>query len=68
MNDIMYYQQFLNKTLFDRILLCSPHWTRTQYIDQAGFELQRSTCLCLPIVGYQGMNHHVQLKVVFIIK
>ena len=32
----------------DKGLLCKLDWIRTRYVEQAGLELKRSTCLSLP--------------------
>jgi hypothetical protein len=38
----------------DRVSLCSPGYLRTHCVDQAGLELQRSTCLCFPLILKQS--------------
>lgn len=39
-------------------MLCSPGCPGTQYADQTGIKLKRSTSLCLPSDGIKGMCHH----------
>ncbi|GAB1298665.1 Protein RFT1 homolog [Apodemus speciosus] len=51
----------------DRVSLCSPGCPGTHSVDQAGLELQKSTCLCLPSAGITGMRHHCPAQQVFLI-
>jgi hypothetical protein len=44
--------------LGDRVSLCSPGCPGTHSVDQAGLELRKSACLCLPSAGIKGMCHH----------
>lgn len=39
------------------VCLCSPVCPGTYSVDQAGFELNRSTCHCLP-TGIKGVHHN----------
>lgn len=34
-------------------------------VDLAGFELERSTCLCLPTAGINGVRHHTSPQKTF---
>ncbi|GAB1294594.1 DNA topoisomerase 2-binding protein 1 [Apodemus speciosus] len=38
-----------------RVSLCSPGCPGTHSVDQAGLELQKSACLCLPSAGIKGV-------------
>lgn len=55
------------RVFWDRILLCSPGYLGTQYIDQAGLGL---TEICLPLPpkyqGVTGVHHHSQLVFLFL--
>jgi hypothetical protein len=42
----------------DRVSLCSLGCPGTHSVDQAGLELKRSTCLCLPSAVIKGVHHH----------
>ena len=40
------------------VSLDSSGCPRTHYVDQAGLELKRSDCLCLPSIGIKGVHHY----------
>jgi hypothetical protein len=42
---------------WDRVSLCSPGSLGMHSVDQAGLELKRSACLCLPSAGIKGVRH-----------
>jgi hypothetical protein len=42
----------------DRVSLYSPGCPGTHFVDQAGLETQKSSCLCLPSAGIKGVRHH----------
>jgi hypothetical protein len=43
----------------DKVSMCSPECPTTHFVDQAGLELTRSTCLCLLNSATKGMHHHL---------
>ncbi|GAB1296005.1 Glutamine--fructose-6-phosphate aminotransferase [Apodemus speciosus] len=43
-----------------RVSLCSPGCPGTHSVDQAGLELKKSACLCLPSAGIKGVRHHAR--------
>lgn len=44
----------------DMVLFCSPGCPRTQYVDQADFEITESACLCLVSPGIKNVCYHAQ--------
>ena len=51
---ILFYFLFFQ----DRVSLCSPGCPEIYSVDQAGLELKKSTCLCLPSAGIKSVYHH----------
>jgi hypothetical protein len=49
----------------DRVSLCSPDCPGTLSVHQAGLELKKSACLCLPSAGITGMHHHCPAALFF---
>jgi hypothetical protein len=49
----------------DRVSLCSPGCPGSHSVGQAGLELKRSTCLCLPSAGNKGVRHHCLVPTIF---
>jgi hypothetical protein len=45
----------------DRVSLYSSGCPGTHFVDQAGLELKKSTCLCLPSAAIKGVCHHARL-------
>ncbi|GAB1284876.1 Fer-1-like protein 5 [Apodemus speciosus] len=44
--------------IYDEVSLCSPGCPGTHSVDQAGLELKKSACLCLPSAGITGTSYH----------
>jgi hypothetical protein len=52
----------------DRVSLYSPGCPGTHSVGQAGLELQKSACLCLPSAGIKGVRHHARLSTEILMK
>ena len=65
--EAVHFWQIANwKLLF--VLRQGPGWPRTHSVDQAGLELTKSACLCLPSARIQGMRHHARLFSLFLFR
>lgn len=52
---------FGNITVESIISIYSPDCTRISYVDHDNLNSQRSTCLCFPGSGVNGMHHQTRI-------
>ena len=51
--------------ILDRVFIFIPGFPGTHSVYQAGLELKRSACLCLPSAGIEGVHHHYPAHLAF---